>query len=323
MSGTNAPMDVYKEHPHTQYGFIVGFVPNFALLTYTAVKLIQSLKRSENVEKYGQNRTVVFSLIFIALLSRCIFEADQIYFHFLRNHQDPKISSAFFQLDNLPTLLIITLASFFSNYWHKHYTRFEGEGAKASKFYPYFLTAMNIVLYVTFITLAVLAYIYSTNKYFPAAIFGVFCLGLVIIAVILGITGKRLYKRATTFVSYTGRNIKSSKGFQRSYTSLLLCCSIKIIQQAIALSAQIDFESNFVFEFIAKAGNGWYYLYEFAFIFVFFTIGETCFFLFLIILLDINATKCEELLNKKVAMTSLQGPLLSSDKSNSLIDQQA
>ena len=321
MSGSNAPMDVYKEHPHTHYGFIIGFVPNLALLSYTTVKLIQSLKRSENVEKYGQNRTVVFSLIFIALLSRCIFEADQIYFHFLRNRQSEKLNTAFFQLDNLPTLLIITLASFFSNYWHKHYTRFEGENAKESSFYPYFLTGMNIILYLSFLALAVCSFINPSNRYFAAAIFGAFCLGLVIIAVILGITGKRLYKRATTFVSYTGRNIKSSKGFQRSYSSLLLCCSIKIIQQGIALYAQIDNQSSFAFEGIVKAGGVWYYLYEFAFIFVFFTIGETCFFLFLIILLDINATKCEELLNKKVAMTSLQGPLLSSDRSHSLIDQ--
>jgi len=79
--------------------------------------------------------------------------------------------------------------------------------------------------------------------------------------------------------------------------------------------------SNFAFEKIVNAGSTAYYLYEIGFIFVFYTIGETLFFLFLIILLDINATKCEELLNKKVAMTSLQGPLLSSDRSHSLIEQ--
>ncbi len=320
MSESNAPMDAYKEHPHTQYGFIVGFVPNFALLTYTTVKLIQSLKRSENEAKYGQNRTVVFSLIFIALLSRCVFEADQIYAHFLTSHQSDLTKNIFAQLDNLPILLIITLASFFSNYWHKHYIKFEGEGATEGKFYPYFLTGINVALYAAFITLAVL-FVISPSKHLQAGIFGAFALGLIIMAIVLRITGKRLYQRATTFVSYTGRNIKSSKGFQRSYSTLLFCCSIKIVQHCLALFCMLNNSSNFAFEKIVNAGSTAYYLYEIGFIFVFYTIGETLFFLFLIILLDINATKCEELLNKKVAMTSLQGPLLSSDRSHSLIEQ--
>jgi len=285
-------------------GLMVCFVLNSSLLIFTTIKLLRKVKENENQPK-GQNRKVIFFFISLALLCRCLYEAYKISCS-LKAVQPPKNFNILLLLDNLPTVFLLTLASSFSVYWHRRYSSFEGYeiGRKKANKYKTFVVFFNILFYLVF--LLELTTVLHCDQFEIAntrmtLVYGSFAFDLLLVTLALYITGKKLFNRTTRFITYTGRSIKSAKGFQCNFYLLLICCLIKCAQQSIFFYSQLEHKMPFYLS------ND--FVYYNLFVLLFYIGGETGVFLCLIILLDARATKCEGLLDQeetsaKIAVSS-------------------
>ena len=287
-----------------KYAYSAALVPNFIILVYTGFKLIQLGQKSgpaNNDKLYGTHRRIVFSLIFFGLLSRTFFELDQLLLLFGAIKQTIGWDCIADILDNLPTVLFISLASFFSNAWHKHYSSFENNETSSlkHKMYAVFLLVVNIVMYAVNIGL-VIGYWENFNlrllSYFHAS----FLVTLIIITFALAITGKILHDQTLNFVNYTGRKIKSAVNFKKIYYLLIACCVLKCLDSGISL-----YLANFAKD--GQLNEKVHFYLGMISVIAFDAFAEPVFFLCLISLLNISASKCETFLNEvEVAEKSFQ-----------------
>ena len=278
-----------------KYAYSIALVPNFIILAYTAFKLIQLSQKSAptNTDRlYGRHRRIIFSLIFLALLSRTLFEIDQLLQLFGVIKQSMAWDCIADILDNLPTVLFISLASFFSNSWHKHYTSFENTEASSSrhKLYVSFLFVLNILMYIVNISL-VIGY-WEYKKLWLLSFFHVsFLVTLIIVSVALAVTGRILYNQTLNFVNYTGRKIKSATVFNRTYLLLVACCGLKCLDSALnyymTYMVTRDSFNEKIFVVLSMTS-----------VIAFDAFAEPIFFYCLISLLNISASKCETFLNE-------------------------
>lgn len=288
----------YEKFKVENYGCMVPFVLNMGLLFYTGYKLIKiarSLEAPRIRKLYGDCRTLVFVLIFMALILRCAFQADYIYGFYTQDSQSAVEKDIWDIIQKIPILLFISIASTFSNFWHQIYSSFEDYDTLSKRHERYGTTVLvcNIALYTSFIVLVALGCAIRANGV-VVAIYCISFIGLVASTLAILITGKKLHEKAVKLVNYTGRTVKSTNGFRTIYFLLITFCLIKCIQEALCIYCQIIYSSSVITGLDVGGPNS--YVFGIVYEIVVYALGESGFFLCLIIMLNIYAKKSQTFL---------------------------
>ncbi len=286
----------YIEFVNSIYAYMIGFFPNSLLLAYTILKMIQLSSESSLASKdqiYGVYRRIVIPLIFLASLSRCFLQVDKILLKYGFIKQSDIWYLVLDIVDFLPTISFITLASFFSNSWHRHYKTFENRESaiKRHRQYFYFLVIFNVSLYVASLSLVLKIWQYPTADYWQG-VYGILTLALIIITVLIVSTGRKLYNRALNFVNYAGRSIQSGDRFKKIWVLLITCSVLSCINSGMNLTLAI------------YARDGRFSGRVFEYLSIFFLIAFDAFagpglFFSLIGILNMSYEKCESLLSSE------------------------
>lgn len=287
----------YEKTEIENYGCIIPFVLNIGLLFYTGYKLfkISRTLESPKMEKlYSDCRTLIFVLIFLALIFRCGFQAHYIYGFYTQVDESTAGLDILGIIQKIPILLFISIASAFSNFWHQIYTSFEDFETMSSKHEKYGTSVLffNIALYIIFIILVALSCAISANDV-VVAIFAILFIGLVAGTLAILITGKKLHDKAVKLINYTGRTVKSTNGFRTIYFLLIAFCLIKCIQQALCIYCQIVYASDSV---VTDIGGTNSYVFSVVYEIIVYALGESGFFLCLTIMLNVYARRTQTFL---------------------------
>lgn len=278
---------------------MVPFVLNMGLLFYTGYKLnkiARSLETPKIKKLYGDCRTLVFVLIFMALILRCGFQAHYIYSFYAQENESTLEKDILAIIQKIPILLFISIASTFSNFWHQIYTSFEDYDSMTTKHKKYGdrVLLCNIALYIAFVVLVALECAIRANGV-VVAIYSISFIGLVAATLAILITGKKLHEKAVKLVNYTGRTVKSTNGFRTIYFLLITFCLIKCIQEALCIYCLIAYSSSSVIDYLALGGSN-SYAFGIAYEIIVYALGESGFFLCLTIMLNIYANKTQTFL---------------------------
>jgi len=288
-------MDIWIEFTNSRYGYMASLVPNSMLLAYTTFKVVQlwgKRNKGDNDKLYGQHRFVVFILMLINVLTKCLYDVKGLYFYYSRHSEEFVSMYIFSVIGQFRTMLVITVATYFAKSWHKSYTLFEETEESKSKHRMYcgLMFFINVSTYLSVI-LTPLYWVFD-QFYLLTAMFGIFTINLLIVTMALGITGKNFYTRVLNLLNYTGRSIKSSRRFLKIYYLILICCVLKCLEMGMTT--------------VFSWGNGWfstevYYGYEIISLFVFRALIEPLFYLCLILLLNESVSKCKSMANDETA----------------------
>jgi len=288
-------MDIWIEFTNSRYGYMASLVPNTMLLAYTTFKVMQlcgKRNRRDNDKLYGQHRFVVFILMLINVLTKCLYDVKGLYIYYSRHSENIISMYIFSVLGQFRTMLVITVATYFAKSWHKSYTLFEEteESKRKHRVYCGIMFFINVSTYGAVILTPL--YWVLNEFYLLTAMFGMFTMNLFIVTLALGITGKNFYTRVLNLLNYTGRSVKSSRRFLRIYYLILICCTLKCMEMGMT--------------FTLSWGNGWfeqevYYVYDIISLFIFRAFIEPLFYLCLIFLLNESVSKCKSMANDETA----------------------
>jgi len=282
------------KHPSIEYAVMCLLLINIALMVYLAYKLYKLVRSNPwtYFEKRNRRyRVFIFALIFSGLLLRGAFEGDQIYKAVLfdaTTHLEPYA----LVIDALPSLLFVSIACAFSYFWYALYSSFdedeEGVERKRIKF-RVLLIAVNMVLYASFAACSVF-HLSREGKIFTILMRSMCIAALVFSTILLKIHGNRLYERALRLVNYTGRTVKSSSGFKKTYNILLLCCVLKWVKEGVVLYFTVSTGEDLLQD-LDYLQEGYYLSIFIVYVIAFYVLGEYGLFLMLIKLLDSYANK--------------------------------
>lgn len=304
-------MDVWIEFTNSRYGYMMSLVPNFALLMYTSWKLLQDCTRgtARNDKLYGQHRFTVFLLMFISLLSKCLYDVKGLYIYYRRIAEDEIWMYIFSIIGQFRTVMIVNVATYFAKAWHRSYMLFEDseESKRDHKIYSGMMFFLNLSMYVSLVLIPL--HWYLEKFYFLSVMFGVFEICLVIVTIALATTGKNFYKRVLNLLSYTGRSVKSSQRFLKIYYLILICCIMKCLEMGMAVILSVSGLS---------LPSSLYYIYDIASLFVYRGLIEPVFFTCLIVLMNESASKCESVASAEISEHFIQNVSRCQNQSQSL-----
>jgi len=282
------------KHPSIEYAVLGLLLVNISLMIYLAYKLYKLIRSNPwtYFEKRNRRyRIFIFALIFSGLLLRGAFEGDQIYKAVLYD-ATTHLESYALVIDALPSLLFVSIACAFSYFWYALYSSFDededGVERKRVKFRA-LLIAVNMTLYTTFIACSVF-HLSREGKVFSILMRSMCIAGLIFSTILLKIHGNRLYDRALRLVNYTGRTVKSSSGFRKTYLILLVCCVLKWVKEGVVLYFSVTAGEDLLQD-LDYLEEGYYLSIFIAYVIVFYVVGEYGLFLMLIKLLDSYANK--------------------------------
>lgn len=293
---SNSDMDHYLE-----YSIIGLFILNLILLLYLSYKLyvFKTRKPISSLEKQNRRyRGFIFVFIFLALLIRGSFEITQV-IYINQSSSSTVFSSIGTLIDSLPVLLFISIASAFSYFWHEIYSSFDEHlnlQKQSSWRLKFILVLVNVVLYLGYVALAN-AYLTYDWKYTLITLHSICLLSLIFCTILLKVNGSNLYKKVLTLVSYTGRNVRSSRGFRSIYLILLTCCALRCIKECISIYFSIAVGDNI----LKELANAEYLSLLILYVVFFYVLGEYGLFLSLIKMLDFYADKA------KITCSTIEG----------------
>lgn len=293
---STSDMDHYLE-----YSIISLLVLNIILLVYISYKLyiFKTRKPISSLEKKNRRyRGFIFAFIFLALVIRGSFEITQV-IYINQSSSSTVFSSIGTLIDTLPVLLFISIASAFSYFWHEIYSSFDEHlnfQRQTGWRLKFILILVNVVLYLGYIALAN-AYLTYDWKYTLMTLHSICLVSLISCTILLKINGSNLYKKVLTLVSYTGRNVRSSRGFRLIYIILLVCCGLRCIKECISIYFSIAVGDNI----LKELANAEYLSLLILYIVLFYVLGEYGLFLSLIKLLDFYADKA------KITCSTIEG----------------
>jgi hypothetical protein len=312
-SNTKSPHFLYSQgqsnsddmNHYLVYSTIGLFILNIILLLYISYKLylFKTRKPSSSVDKQNRRyRGLIFGFIFLALIIRGSFEITLV-IYISDNPSSTVFSSIGTLIDSLPILLFISIASAFSYFWHEIYSSFDEHlnFPKQSRSWrlKFILILINVALYLGYIAL-VNAYICYQWQSTLVTLHSVCLLSLIFCTVLLKINGSNLYNKVLTLVSYTGRNVRSSRGFRLIYIILMVCCILRCIKECISIYFAVVVGEN-IFKAMTEAEGGAYLSLLILYIVLFYVLGEYGLFFSLIKLLDFYADKA------KVTCSTIEG----------------
>ncbi|RZK10738.1 MAG: hypothetical protein EOO43_19975 [Flavobacterium sp.] len=287
-------MDIWVEFANSRYGYISSLVPNSMLLVYTTWKVVQLCRRRglRSADKlYGQHRFVVFILMLINLIIKCVYDVKSLYYYYTRTAEEETSMYIFSVLSQFRTILIITVATYFAQSWHRSYTLFEEneQSKRTHRMYRVGMFFINLLAYLSLI-LTPMYWVYDDLELL-AIMFGIFGIDLLIVTIALAITGRKFYQRVLNLLTYTGRSVKSSKRFLKIYYLIIICCLMKCIE--MGMITVLTWDGGF-------ASQTLYYIYDIMSLFVFRAFIEPLFYLCLIFLLNESASKCKSVISEDV-----------------------
>lgn len=307
-----------NKRPYIKYTIIALLSLNVAFMIYLSCKLWTLLRLPANTHFEKRNRryrVLIYVLIFLGLLLRAVFEGDQLY-QAIFQEQTKHLEPFALIIDALPSLILMSIACAFSYFWHALYSSFEVADsfqARRTRF-GFLLIALNIILYTVFIACSVLHF--SLESRALAIIMRSLCVfGIIFGTVMLNIHGNRLYERALHLVNYTGRNVKSTSGFKRTYNLLLICSVIKCIKEGITLCFSIFVGPQFL-DVLENLEEGVYLPLFIAYVLGFYVVGEYGMFLSLIKLLDSSANRSKRSFAEEALRTMHESQLLDDESDN-------
>lgn len=273
---------------------IVLLTLNVVLIIYLSYRLYKYFRYTPNSafeKKNRHHRSFIYLLILVSLLLR---GASQV-FQMLGKHRHTVGLTILVITEALPTLLFVSIAGTFAYFWHKIYSSFCAEPhTQIGKKFKVFLVIFNVLLYLTFGTLATLN-LTQTWQYNPNYIHSVFLGSLILSTILLLIHGSRLYKRTMEFIDYTRRNIKSAsaEGFRRIYFILIVCCLLKCLKEVLTITFANTMGVRNLLRHLAESKDEYYIAGFVAYIVFFYVIGEYLLFFSLILLLESYANKAK------------------------------
>ncbi len=269
---------------------------NLALFGYCFIKLLRSLEKNSNGKK--NNRTsLILILLCIAVASRCTYQA---YLLFSILNSEKYTSPLFKILDNLPTLIFITVSSLVSHLWYRVYSKLnqqvddedEDQEIIVKRFgFKHWLVVGNICLYAIAIVLTILS-IYQSE----GGIAGIspmhilFFFATFVMMVVVGITGSRFHSRTVKWLSEMGNTVKSTSGFTTMFRGLILCYFITCLRQVFIFYCRIVYNRS-AGEQIALAPYNFFNILHISYIGIVFVVGESLPFLLIFRLMDSKAKK--------------------------------
>ena len=293
---SSSDMDHYLE-----YSIIGLLVLNLILLLYLSYKLyiFKTRKSVSSLEKKNRRyRGFIFGFIFLALLIRGSFEITQV-IYINQSSSSTVFSSIGTLIDSLPVLLFISIASAFSYFWYEIYSSFDehlNSQKQTSWRFKFILILVNVVLYLGYIALAN-AYLSYEWKYTLLTLHSICLLSLIFCTILLKVHGSNLYKKVLTLVSYTGRNVRSSRGFRSIYIILLVCCVLRCIKECISIYFSLAVGDNI----LKELANAEYLSLLIVYVILFYVLGEYGLFLSLIKLMDFYGDKA------KITCSTIEG----------------
>jgi len=281
------------------------FVINTGLFVYSFVKLLtaKANSKSKGVKPNNKLQIPLLTMFCIAIFSRCLYQVFLIYYQYQGVRPGSFLENCFRILDNMPTLLFVTISCIFANIWHRVYSRFrqddydEDDDVPASK--PFnlkrWLIIFNIGLYIITIILTINNFLYKEDKVDTSRVDPMhilFCICTILMTILLGITGTRFHRRTVRWLKEMGNTVKSTKGFKTMFIFLILCCIVTCLRQLIIFYCRIVYHRS-AGDTLKLAPGNIYGLLHITYLVVVFIIGESLPFLLLIRLLDSKTKKSQ------------------------------
>jgi len=249
-----------------------------------------------------KTQVILLTLFCIAILSRCLYQVFLLYHQYNQIKPLKFLENCFRILDNMPTLLFVTISCIFAHIWHRVYSSFrqeddeEEDDAFALKVFDMkkWLIIFNIILYVVTVILTISNFmqdeIVDPSRVDPMHI--LFCICTILMTILLGITGTRFHRRTVRWLLEMGNTVRSTSGFKKMFMFLILCCIITCCRQLIIFYCRIVYHRS-AGEQLKLAPANIYGLLHITYVVVVFVIGESLPFLLLIRLLDSKEKKSQ------------------------------
>lgn len=189
-------------HHPMEIAFEIPLVLNCCLLIYIISQLV--IMREKSIKDF---RTRIFCMIFLALMSRCSYEAkltNEYHINGSGYMPDATEGVVFYLLDNLPILLLISIACIFVSSWYRLYLGFKNPATAQEEYLKLrlILPVLNVLLYTAFIALAIMLNAWRSVD-LDISIRGILIASLMNVTILVALLGRKLDEQAIKFAELT------------------------------------------------------------------------------------------------------------------------